>query len=121
PNLEVIIGGAVTGALLVIILIAITVLCCRRAHNRRKYEKETAFEIREDVLPPRSRASVAHTVSSQRSSLGSHSHQREYCPRPHYIKVPIEDRGQAIIHTLLSSHHLAKMTVPDLRHSGVPV
>ncbi|XP_061073674.1 coxsackievirus and adenovirus receptor homolog isoform X2 [Conger conger] len=46
PNVAGIIAGAVIGVLLSLILIAIILFCCCRARNRKKYEKEIAYEIR---------------------------------------------------------------------------
>ncbi|XP_035239880.1 coxsackievirus and adenovirus receptor homolog [Anguilla anguilla] len=95
-NMAGVIAGAVIGVLLSLILTAIVLFCCCRARNR-KYEKETAYEIREDVPPPRSRVSVARSVTSagsHRSSLGSlsPSNLHEYAPKPQYDKVSTEER-----------------------------
>ncbi|KAJ8342935.1 hypothetical protein SKAU_G00328630 [Synaphobranchus kaupii] len=51
PNTAGIIAGAVIGVLLALILIAIILFCCCRARNKKKYENETSYEIREDVPP----------------------------------------------------------------------
>ncbi|KAJ8368338.1 hypothetical protein SKAU_G00083660 [Synaphobranchus kaupii] len=95
PNMAGIIAGAVIGVLLSLVFIAIILFCCCRARNK-KYEKETAYEIREDVPPPRSRVSMTRSmtsVGSQRSSLGSMSpsNLHEYVPKPQYDKVPTEE------------------------------
>ncbi|XP_036392656.1 coxsackievirus and adenovirus receptor homolog [Megalops cyprinoides] len=96
PNMAGIIAGAVIGVLLALIFIAIILFCCCRARNKKKYEKEIAYEIREDVPPPRSRVSMTRSltsVGSQRSSLGSMSpsNLHEYAAKPQYDKVPSEE------------------------------
>ncbi|XP_033864359.3 coxsackievirus and adenovirus receptor homolog isoform X2 [Acipenser ruthenus] len=90
------IAGAVIGSLLVLLLLAIILYCCYKNRNKKKYEKETAHEIREDVPPPQSRASTARSfigVGSNRSSLGSMSpsNMHEYAPKPQYNPVPSEE------------------------------
>ncbi|KAI1903472.1 hypothetical protein AGOR_G00027550 [Albula goreensis] len=96
PNTAGIIAGAVIGVLLALILIAIILFCCCRARNKKKYEKEISYEIREDVPPPKSRVSTARSftsVGSQRSSLGSMSpsNLHEYALKPQYDKIPSEE------------------------------
>lgn len=46
PNTAGIIAGVVICILLVLILLALLLFCCCRARNKKKYEKEIAYEIR---------------------------------------------------------------------------
>ncbi|XP_022052575.1 V-set and immunoglobulin domain-containing protein 8b [Acanthochromis polyacanthus] len=67
-----VIVGAVIGALLLLLLLLLLIwllICC--CHKRR-YEKEVANELREDVQAPESRPSSRH--SSLRSVLGYRTH-----------------------------------------------
>ncbi|XP_041958317.1 V-set and immunoglobulin domain-containing protein 8b [Alosa sapidissima] len=67
-----VIAGAVIGALLLLLLLLLLIwllICCC---NKRRYEKEVANEIREDVTAPESRP--ASRVSSMRSIMGYHTH-----------------------------------------------
>ncbi|KAM7416330.1 hypothetical protein PAMA_018411 [Pampus argenteus] len=67
-----VIVGAVIGALLLLLLLLLLIwllICC--CHKRR-YEKEVANEIKEDVQAPESRPSSRH--SSFRSERGYHAH-----------------------------------------------
>ncbi|XP_048872385.1 coxsackievirus and adenovirus receptor homolog [Brienomyrus brachyistius] len=96
PNTAGIIAGAVIGVLLALILIAIILFCCLRARNRKKYEKEISYEIKEDVPPPKSRVSTARSftsVGSQRSSVGSMSpsNLHEYAAKSIYNTIPTEE------------------------------
>ncbi|KAJ8266524.1 hypothetical protein GJAV_G00131440 [Gymnothorax javanicus] len=98
PNTAGIIAGAVIGVLLALLLIALILFCCCRARNKKKYEKEISYEIREDVPPPKSRVSTARSftsVGSQRSSLGSMSpsnlHEYTAAAKPQYDKIPSEE------------------------------
>ncbi|XP_064208395.1 coxsackievirus and adenovirus receptor homolog [Anguilla rostrata] len=133
PNTAGIIAGAVIGVLLALILIAIILFCCCRARNKKKYEKETSYEIREDVPPPKSRVSTARSftsVGSQRSSLGSMSpsNLHEYALKTQYNKIPSEeyDRppSQAPVPPpgRLAGPNLSRMAGPNLSRMGaVPV
>ncbi|XP_062398410.1 V-set and immunoglobulin domain-containing protein 8b [Sardina pilchardus] len=67
-----VIAGAVIGALLLLLLLLLLIwllICCC---NKRRYEKEVANEIREDVVAPESRPTSR--VSSMRSIMGYHTH-----------------------------------------------
>ncbi|XP_036380291.1 coxsackievirus and adenovirus receptor homolog [Megalops cyprinoides] len=124
PNTAGIIAGAVIGVLLALILIAIILFCCCRARNRKKYEKETSYEIREDVPPPKSRVSTARSftsVGSQRSSLGSMSpsNLHEYALKPQYDKIPSEEYERPPSH---APPPPGKMAGPNLSRMGaIPV
>ncbi|XP_030060073.1 coxsackievirus and adenovirus receptor isoform X2 [Microcaecilia unicolor] len=66
------IAGAVIGTLLGLVLLGVIIFCCCRKQKEKKYEKEVPHEIREDVAPPKSRTSTAHSyIGSNHSSLGS--------------------------------------------------
>ncbi|KAJ8402266.1 hypothetical protein AAFF_G00371310 [Aldrovandia affinis] len=120
-----IIAGAVIGVLLALILIAIILFCCCRARNKKKYEKETSYEIREDVPPPKSRVSTARSftsVGSQRSSLGSMSpsNLHEYALKPQYDKIPSDEYERPPSHAPLPPP--GKMAGPNLSRMGaIPV
>ncbi|XP_037761675.1 coxsackievirus and adenovirus receptor isoform X1 [Chelonia mydas] len=87
------IAGAVIGTLLGLFLLAFLVFCCCKKRKEKKYEKEVHHDIREDVPPPKSRSSTAHSyIGSNRSSLGSMSpsNMEGYAKTP-YNQVPSED------------------------------
>ncbi|RVE63465.1 hypothetical protein OJAV_G00136550 [Oryzias javanicus] len=88
-------AAVIISILLILIIIAIILFCLWRARNKKKYEKEICNEIREDVPPPTSRASMARsfTVGSQRSSLGSMSPSNipEFHIKSQYGKVPLSE------------------------------
>ncbi|XP_027026844.1 V-set and immunoglobulin domain-containing protein 8b isoform X1 [Tachysurus fulvidraco] len=68
-----IIAGAVIGALLLLLLLLLLIwllVCC---YQKRRYEKETANEIKEDAAAPESQPGSRY--SSFRSMLGYHPHQ----------------------------------------------
>ncbi|KAB5543152.1 hypothetical protein PHYPO_G00075930 [Pangasianodon hypophthalmus] len=95
PNTAGVIAGSVIGVLLFLLLLALLLFCCCRARQRKKYEKEISYEIREDVPAPKSRISTARSftsVGSQRSSLGSMSpsNLHEYA-KSQYNKIPSEE------------------------------
>ncbi|XP_063050696.1 V-set and immunoglobulin domain-containing protein 8b isoform X2 [Engraulis encrasicolus] len=67
-----VIAGAVIGGLLLLLLLLLLIwliICCC---NKKRYEKEVAHDIREDVVAPASRP--ASRVSSMRSIAGYHTH-----------------------------------------------
>lgn len=88
---------------------------------------EFCFSLREDVPPPKSRVSTAHsfTMGSQRSSLGSMSpsNLHEYALKPQYNKIPSsEDYEKPPSHVPLPPPNAAKMAGPNLSRMGaVPV
>uniref|UniRef100_A0A8D0H5R0 CXADR Ig-like cell adhesion molecule n=1 Tax=Sphenodon punctatus TaxID=8508 RepID=A0A8D0H5R0_SPHPU len=88
-----IIAGAIIGTLLGLICLAFLVFCCCKKRREKKYEKEVHHDIREDVPPPKSRTSTAHSyIGSNRSSLGSMSPSNmEGYAKNQYNKVPSED------------------------------
>ncbi|KAK1168353.1 hypothetical protein AOXY_G8077 [Acipenser oxyrinchus oxyrinchus] len=119
------IAGAVIGSLLALLLLAIILYCCYKSRNKKKYEKETSHEIREDVPPPQSRASTARSfigVGSNRSSLGSMSpsNMHEYAPKPQYNPVPSEEYERPPSH--VPHPPASKVAAPNLsRMGGIPV
>lgn len=127
PNTAGIVAGSIIAVLLILLLIAIILFCCCRARHRKKYEKEICNEIREDVPPPKSRASTARsfTVASQRSSLGSMSpsNLHEYALKPQYDKIPSsEEYDRPPSQAPLPPPSAAKMAGPNLsRMGGIPV
>ncbi|XP_064413199.1 coxsackievirus and adenovirus receptor homolog isoform X2 [Latimeria chalumnae] len=96
-----VIVGAVIGVLLGLSVIALIIWCCCRQRKEKKYEKEVAHEIKEDVPPPKSRASTARSyIGSNRSSLGSFSPSNmEYHPKAQYNHVASEDFDPPPRHT----------------------
>ncbi|POI29039.1 hypothetical protein CIB84_007211, partial [Bambusicola thoracicus] len=117
-----VIAGAILGTLLGLALLAFLVFCCCKKHREKKYEKEVHHEIREDVLPPKSRSSTARSyIGSNRSSLGSMSpsNMEGYSKTP-YSQVPSEDfeRTSGQNQTIASS----KVAAPNLSRMGaIPV
>ncbi|XP_061483893.1 coxsackievirus and adenovirus receptor isoform X2 [Rhineura floridana] len=87
------VAGAVIGTLLGLLLLAFFIFCCCKKQREKKYEKEVHHDIREDVPPPKSRASTAHSyIGSNRSSLGSMSPSNmDGYTKTQYNKVPSED------------------------------
>ncbi|MCJ8735120.1 hypothetical protein PDJAM_G00243190 [Pangasius djambal] len=68
-----VIAGAVIGALLLLLLLLLLIwllVCC---YQKKRYEKETANEIKEDAAAPESHPGSRH--SSFRSIVGYHPHQ----------------------------------------------
>ncbi|KAG2456481.1 CXAR protein, partial [Polypterus senegalus] len=124
-NTSGVIAGAIIGTLLALLALAIILICWYRTRNKKKYEKEISHEIKEDVPPPKSRASTARSfasVGSNRSSLGSMSpsNLHEYSLKPHYDKIPSEEyeRPPSQAPNLPS----AKVAGPNLSRMGaVPV
>ncbi|KAM6970671.1 coxsackievirus and adenovirus receptor homolog [Aplochiton taeniatus] len=128
PNTPGIIAGAVITVLLALFIIALILFCYCRARNKKKYEKEISYEIKEDVPPPKSRVSTARSftsVGSQRSSLGSMSpsNLHEYALKPQYDKIPsTEDYDRPPSHAPLPPPTAARMAGPNLsRMGGIPV
>ncbi|XP_053165135.1 coxsackievirus and adenovirus receptor isoform X3 [Hemicordylus capensis] len=87
------IAGAIIGTLLGLLLLAFFIFCCCKKQREKKYEKEVHHDIREDVPPPKSRASTARSyIGSNRSSLGSMSPSNmDGYAKTQYNKVPSED------------------------------
>ncbi|XP_003457968.1 coxsackievirus and adenovirus receptor homolog [Oreochromis niloticus] len=127
PNTAGIVAGSIIAVLLILLIIAIILFCFCRARNRKKYEKEICNEIREDVPPPKSRASTARsfTVASQRSSLGSMSpsNLHEYALKPQYDKIPSsEEYDRPPSQAPMPPPAAAKMAGYNLsRMGGIPV
>ncbi|KAL4608757.1 coxsackievirus and adenovirus receptor [Arapaima gigas] len=125
PNTAGVIAGAVIGVLLALLLIALILFCCCRARNKKKYEKEISYEIREDVPPPKSRVSTARSftsVGSQRSSVGSMSpsNLHEYTLKTQYDKVPSEEYEHPPSHAPVPPP--ARTAGPNLSRMGaIPV
>ncbi|KAI4895599.1 hypothetical protein NFI96_029207 [Prochilodus magdalenae] len=127
PNTAGVIAGSVICVLLILLLIALILFCCCRARNKKKYEKEISYEIREDVPPPKSRISTARSftsVGSQRSSLGSMSpsNLHEYT-KPQYDKIPSEEYDRPPSHAPVPpSHAPSRMATSNLSRMGaIPV
>ncbi|KAA0704007.1 Coxsackievirus and adenovirus receptor -like protein [Triplophysa tibetana] len=132
PNTAGIIAGAVISVLLALILLALILFCCCRARQKKRYEKEISYEIREDVPPPKSRVSTARSftsVGSQRSSLGSMSpsNLHEYT-KPQYDKIPSEENDRPPSHapipppSRMAGSNLSRMGGPNLNRMGaIPV
>ncbi|XP_004402617.1 PREDICTED: coxsackievirus and adenovirus receptor isoform X3 [Odobenus rosmarus divergens] len=115
------IAGAIVGILLALVLIGLTVFCCRKKRREEKYEKEVHHDIREDVPPPKSRTSTARSyMGSNHSSLGSMSPSNmEGYSKTQYNQVPSEDFERAPQSPTLPP---AKVAAPNLSRMGaVPV
>ncbi|XP_055064377.2 coxsackievirus and adenovirus receptor homolog [Misgurnus anguillicaudatus] len=132
PNTAGIIAGSVISVLLALLLLALLLFCCCRARNKKKYEKEIAYEIREDVPPPKSRISTARsfTVGSQRSSLGSMSpsnlHEYTSHGKSQYDKIPSDEYERPPSHAPVTPPSRmsvpSRMGAPNLSRMGaVPV
>ncbi|XP_016381479.1 coxsackievirus and adenovirus receptor homolog [Sinocyclocheilus rhinocerous] len=120
PNNAGVIAAVVICILLFLILLALLLFCFCRARNKKKYEKEIAYEIREDVPPPKSRVSTARSftsVGSQRSSLGSMSpsNLHEYT-KPQYDKIPSEEYEKPPSHAPIPPP--SRMAGPNLSRMG---
>uniref|UniRef100_A0A8C7BUI4 CXADR Ig-like cell adhesion molecule n=1 Tax=Neovison vison TaxID=452646 RepID=A0A8C7BUI4_NEOVI len=115
------IAGAIVGILLALVLIGLIVFCCRKKRREEKYEKEVHHDIREDVPPPKSRASTARSyIGSNHSSLGSMSPSNmEGYAKTQYNQVPSEDFERTPQSPTLPP---AKVAAPNLSRMGaVPV
>ncbi|XP_069584872.1 coxsackievirus and adenovirus receptor-like [Ranitomeya imitator] len=81
-----IIIGAVFGALLLLLLLLLLIWCLICCCNKRRYEKELANDIREDVAAPpsnsNSRASSIRTAAGYRPHHISYSLRRDYNAAP---------------------------------------
>ncbi|XP_048348717.1 coxsackievirus and adenovirus receptor isoform X2 [Sphaerodactylus townsendi] len=95
------IAGAIIGTLLGLLLLAFFIFCCLKKQREKKYEKEVHHDIREDVPPPKSRASTARSyIGSNRSSLGSMSPSNmDGYAKTQYNKVPSEEFEHAPVQT----------------------
>ncbi|NWI48559.1 CXAR protein, partial [Picathartes gymnocephalus] len=117
-----IIIGAIIGTLLGLSVLCSVVFCLCKKHREKKYEKEVHHDIREDVPPPKSRSSTAHSyVGSNRSSLGSMSpsNMERYTKTP-YSQVPSEDFERAPAPN--TAFAPSKVAAPNLSRMGaVPV
>ncbi|XP_065114497.1 coxsackievirus and adenovirus receptor homolog [Paramisgurnus dabryanus] len=117
PNTAGIIAGSVISVLLALLLLALLLFCCCRARNKKKYEKEIAYEIREDVPPPKSRISTARSyiAGSQRSSLGSMSpsnlHEYTTHGKSQYDKIPSDEYERPPSHAPVTPP--SRMSVPS--------
>uniref|UniRef100_A0A6I8NHZ4 CXADR Ig-like cell adhesion molecule n=2 Tax=Ornithorhynchus anatinus TaxID=9258 RepID=A0A6I8NHZ4_ORNAN len=115
------IAGAVIGTLMALLLLGLLVFCCCKKRKEEKYEKEVQHDIREDVPPPKSRASTARSyVGSNHSSLGSMSPSNmEGYSKTQYNQVPSEDFEPP---SPKPAFPLNKVAAPNLSRMGaVPV
>ncbi|KAM4701277.1 coxsackievirus and adenovirus receptor isoform 2-T2 [Discoglossus pictus] len=87
------IAGGIIGTLLGLALVGLLIFFCCRKQKEKKYEKEVQHEIKEDVAPPKSRASTARSyIGSNHSSLGSLSPSNiEGYSKARYNQVPNEE------------------------------
>lgn len=84
-----VIVGAVFGALLLLLLLLLLIWCLICCCNKRRYEKEIANDIREDVnAPPPSRTNSR--ASSVRTAAGYRPHHISYSLRKAYNPAPRE-------------------------------
>ncbi|XP_053330732.1 V-set and immunoglobulin domain-containing protein 8 [Spea bombifrons] len=84
-----IIAGAVIGALLLLLLLLLLIWCIICCCNKRRYEKELANDIREDVRAPPSNTNSR--ASSVRTAAGYRPHHISYSLRRAYSSAPRED------------------------------
>ncbi|XP_060626477.1 coxsackievirus and adenovirus receptor isoform X3 [Anolis sagrei] len=116
------IAGAIIGSLLAIVLVALIIFCCFKKQREKKYEKEVHHDIREDVPPPKSRASTARSyIGSNRSSLGSMSPSNmDGYAKTQYNKVPSEDFERPAPQN--PNYDPPKVAAPNLSRMGaIPV
>ncbi|MBN3300130.1 CXAR protein, partial [Amia calva] len=126
PNTAGVIAGAIIGVLLALLLVAIILFCCCRARNKKKYEKETSYEIRYSPPPhhspgPRMSTARSYIAGSQHSSVGSlsPSNMHEY-GKSQYDKIPTDEFERPPSHAPVPPP--AKVAGPNLsRMGGVPV
>ncbi|KAM4663122.1 V-set and immunoglobulin domain-containing protein 8 [Discoglossus pictus] len=88
-NRAAVIAGAVIGALLLLLLLLLLIWCLICCCNKRRYEKEIANDIREDVGAPPSNSNSR--VSSIRTAMGYRPHHISYSLRRNYNAAPRED------------------------------
>ncbi|XP_060090382.1 coxsackievirus and adenovirus receptor isoform X1 [Heteronotia binoei] len=116
------IAGAIIGTLLGLLLLAFFIFCCLKKQREKKYEKEVHHDIREDVPPPKSRASTARSyIGSNRSSLGSMSPSNmDGYAKTQYNKVPNEEFERLPVQT--PNFQPPKVAAPNLSRMGaIPV
>ncbi|KAL8190641.1 UNVERIFIED_CONTAM: hypothetical protein K2H54_057401 [Gekko kuhli] len=116
------IAGAIIGTLLGLLLLALFIFCCLKKQREKKYEKEVHHDIREDVPPPKSRASTARSyIGSNRSSLGSMSPSNmDGYAKTQYNKVPSEEFERAPVQA--PNFQPPKVAAPNLSRMGaIPV
>nr|XP_056714182.1 coxsackievirus and adenovirus receptor [Euleptes europaea] len=116
------IAGAIIGTLLGLLLLAFIIFCCLKKQREKKYEKEIHHDIREDVPPPKSRASTARSyIGSNRSSLGSMSPSNmDGYTKTQYNKVPSEEFERVPVQT--TNFQPPKVAAPNLSRMGaIPV
>ncbi|XP_056402433.1 V-set and immunoglobulin domain-containing protein 8 [Hyla sarda] len=84
-----IIVGAVFGALFLLLLLLLLIWCLICCCNKRRYEKDLANDIREDVAPPPSNTNSR--ASSVRTAAGYRAHNISYSLRRVYNEAPIDE------------------------------
>ncbi|XP_069806281.1 coxsackievirus and adenovirus receptor homolog [Dendropsophus ebraccatus] len=85
-----IIVGAVFGALFLLLLLLLLIWCLICCCNKRRYEKELANDIREDVAAPPPSNSNSR-ASSIRTAAGYRAHNISYSLRRVYNEAPREE------------------------------
>ncbi|CAH2327126.1 coxsackievirus and adenovirus receptor homolog [Pelobates cultripes] len=88
-NRAAIIAGAVIGAILLLLLLLLLIWCLICCCNKRRYEKELANDIREDVGAPPSNTNSR--VSSVRTAAGYRPHHISYSLRRVYSAAHKEE------------------------------
>ncbi|KAM8921508.1 V-set and immunoglobulin domain-containing protein 8 [Pelodytes ibericus] len=84
-----IIAGAVIGAILLLLLLLLLIWCLICCCNKKRYEKELANDIREDVGAPPSNSNSR--ASSVRTAAGYRPHHISYSLRRIYSSAPREE------------------------------
>ncbi|OCT69365.1 coxsackievirus and adenovirus receptor homolog [Xenopus laevis] len=84
-----VIAGAVIGALLLFLLLLLLIWCLICCCNKKRYEKEIANDIREDVVAPPSNTNSRST--SVRTAAGYTPHNISYSLRKAYSATPTKD------------------------------
>ncbi|KAG9462356.1 hypothetical protein GDO78_014284, partial [Eleutherodactylus coqui] len=84
-----IIVGAVFGALFLLLLLLLLIWCLICCCNKKRYEKELANDIREDVVAPPSNTNSR--ASSVRTAAGYRPHNISYSLRQAYNAAPKEE------------------------------
>ncbi|KAE8588613.1 hypothetical protein XENTR_v10022639 [Xenopus tropicalis] len=84
-----IIAGAVIGALLLLLLLLLLIWCLICCCNKKRYEKEMANDIKEDVVAPPSNSNSRS--ASVRTAAGYTPHNISYSLRKAYSATPTKD------------------------------
>ncbi|XP_044128936.1 coxsackievirus and adenovirus receptor homolog [Bufo gargarizans] len=105
-----IIVGAVIGALLLLLLLLLLIWCLICRCNKKRYEKEIANDVREDVAAPPSNSNSR--ASSLRSAAGYRSHNIRWSSRRSYNAAPKDELSAPSLTNSEVSKKMAESPVP---------